>query len=280
MTAPLLEAVDLAIGHGRRVVARGLGLALVPGQVLCLLGPNGGGKTTLLRTLLGLIPPLDGQALLDGEAVHRLPRGVVARRLAYVPQASLGGVAYPAREMVAMGRAVRLPLLAAPGRHDREVAEAALTRVGIGHLADRPVTWLSGGERQLVLIARALAQEAAALVLDEPTASLDFRNQALVLNQLRGLADRDGLAVLMTTHHPDHAFLVADAVALLQGGRLVGPAAPEVLVTAARLREAYGVETAIGTIETPSGPRRVCAPLLPPRVDSAANRRSNGESEA
>jgi iron complex transport system ATP-binding protein len=200
--------------------------------------------------------------LLDGAPVDRVPRAAVARRLAYVPQAAPGGFAYPAREVVAMGRAARLPLLSAPGARDRAVAEAALARLGVGHLSDRPVTEISGGERQLVLLARALAQEAAALVMDEPTASLDFGNQALVLRQVRSLAERDGLAVLMTTHHPDHAFLVADDAALLHRGALSGPAPPEALVTPALLREVYGVEAAVGALDTPAGLRRVCVPLV------------------
>ena len=259
---PLLAAEDLAIGHGARTVSRGIRLALRPGTVTVLLGPNGGGKTTLLRTLLGLLPPMAGRVLLDGRDLSRLPRAAVARRLAYVPQAAGGGFAYTVREVVAMGRAARLPLLAAPGRHDRALAEAALARLGIGHLAARPVTTLSGGERQLVLIARALVQEAACVVMDEPTASLDFGNQALVLEQVRGLA-RNGLAVLLTTHHPDHAFLVADQVALLpRNAGLVGPGTPDALITAQSLRAKYGIETAVGEVQTSQGVQHACVPVL------------------
>lgn len=261
--APLLAAEDLSVGHGRRAVAHGIHLLLRPGRVLVLLGPNGGGKTTLLRTLLGLLPPLAGRVRLDGRDLSALPRAHVARRLAYVPQAVPGGFAYQVRDAVAMGRAARLPLLAAPGRRDHEAAETALARLGILRLADRSVMALSGGERQLVLIARALAQEAACLVMDEPTASLDWGNQALVLDQVRALA-AGGLAVLLTTHHPDHAFAVADDVAILmRDGTLAGPGAPDALLTAGNLRAAYGVGALVAEVATPAGRRRVCLPILP-----------------
>lgn len=255
----MLEARGLAIGHRGRVLARGLSLALEPGRILCLLGPNGGGKTTLLRTLLGLLPPLDGQVLLDGAPIHRLSPRAIARRVAHVPQAAAPAFAFTVLDAVLMGRAAHLPLLAAPGARDRAAALEALDRLGIAHLAARRVTELSGGERQLVLIARALAQEAAVLVLDEPAASLDFGNQARVLGQLRALARR-GLAVLMTTHHPDHALLIGDAALLLHGGALHGPAPPAALLTPGRLRDAYGVEAVVGEL----GGRTICAPVVPP----------------
>ncbi len=253
-----LACEGLAIGHGRRVVAREIAFALERGTVAVLLGPNGGGKTTLLRTLLGLLKPLGGRVLLSGQDLAGLPRAQVARRIAYVPQAAPPSFAYRVLDVVAMGRAARLPLLAAPGPADLATARTALDRLGMADFAERRVTQLSGGERQKVLIARALAQEAEVLVLDEPAASLDFGNQALLLTEIRRLA-AEGHAVLMTTHHPDHAFLAADRVMLLHAGRLEGPARPAELVTAERLHAIYGVPAAIGTL----GSRVVCAPLLP-----------------
>ena len=253
----VLEARGVAAGHGGTAVVAGVDFSLGAGQVLCLLGPNGGGKTTLLRTLLGLLPPVAGQVLSGGQPLAALSRGEVARRLAHVPQAGGGGFAYPAREVVAMGLAARLPLLSGPGRRDMQQAEAALDRLGIAQLAPRPVTQLSGGERQLVLIARALVQQAPCLILDEPTAALDFGNQVMVLERLRALA-AEGQAILFTTHHPDHAFLLAERVAMIHGGAWHGPEAPEAMITPERLRAAYGVGAMVRRLEG----RAVVLPLL------------------
>lgn len=271
----LPAARDFAIGHGGRRIAAGLDFALAEGEVLCLRGPKGGGKTTLLRTLLGLIPPLAGEVLLEGWPIGAWCRRDVAHRLAHVPQAGQGDFAYAAREVVAMGRAARLPLLAVPGARDLALAEGALARLSIGHLAVRPVTELSGGERQLVLITRALVQEARALIVDEPTASLDFGNQARVLEEVRALAVREGLAVLMTTHQPDHALLVADRVMLLHGGALQCPGAPRAVVTPEALRAAYGVEAVVAEVPSAAGLRPVCAPVLGARDTRAGSWRDD-----
>jgi len=238
-----LTAKDLTIGYGDRVVGRNISLTVVPGEVLCLLGPNGCGKTTLFRTVLGLLPPLAGRVLVQGQSVQHWPRAEFARRVGYVPQAQAGVFAFAALDMVLMGRAARLSLLARPSGADRAMALACMERLQIAHLAERRYTELSGGERQLVLIARALAQEPALLVMDEPTASLDFGNQIRVLEQIAALSAQ-GMAVLLSTHQPEHALRVASRIALLGHGRLQAVGEPRSVATPAALAALYGVSEA------------------------------------
>ena len=235
----ILAARNLAFGYPGREIGRDVDLDLAPGRALALLGPNGGGKTTLLKTLLGLIPPQRGEVLLQGRPLAGIPVAERARVIGYVPQVHLGTFAFTVADVVLMGRTAHHGPFTQPSRHDREVAAAALDRFGLTGLAERPYTMISGGERQLVLIARALAQEPRLVVLDEPTASLDFGNQGRVLREIRALT-RAGLSMLFTTHDPNHALRVADEVATLRAGRLLarGPAAE--VVTRAHLEELYG----------------------------------------
>ena len=235
----MLQALDLAIGYPGRRVGAGFRLELRSGEVLALLGPNAGGKTTLLKTLLGLIPPLAGQVLLEGRPIDAWPLRERAQRLAYVPQVTTTGFGFRAGEVVLMGRTAQAGVFARPSARDHAVVDETLARLGIGALAERPVTELSGGERQLVLVARALAQEPRAVVLDEPTASLDFGNQGRVLREIRGLA-ASGLAVLFTTHDPNHALRFADRVLLIRGGGTIAQGAAGELIDASRLAELYG----------------------------------------
>lgn len=255
----MLAVEDLAFGYGARTVGAAVSFTLAAGEVLCLLGPNGGGKTTLFKTLLGLLPAKAGRIRLDGADLSRWPRARVARAIAYVPQAHAAFFPFTVREVVLMGRAARLKPFAGPGRADAEAAEAALATLGIGHLAERVYTEISGGERQMALIARALAGEPRILVMDEPTASLDFGNQTRVLEQVRRLS-ATGIAVVLSTHDPGHAFLCADRVALLHGGRLVALGAPEDTITPAILARVYGV--AVAVVPLPGHGRSVCTPIL------------------
>jgi iron complex transport system ATP-binding protein len=235
-----LQARNLAIGHHEHLLGDGYTLALRPGAVPALLGPNGAGKSTLVRTLLGLLPALGGSIELEGRPLAALGERERARAIAWVPQHAAGSFDWPVRDLVMMGRTAHAGLLGAPSAADRAAVAEALERLDIAALADRPLSRLSGGECQLALVARAIAQQARYVLLDEPTASLDFGNQARVLREIRRLADL-GLGVLFTTHDPNHALRAADDALLVRAGRPLafGPAAR--VIDAAALAELYGV---------------------------------------
>jgi iron complex transport system ATP-binding protein len=255
----MLRAFELAIGYHNEPIGHDITLSVAPGEVLCLLGPNGCGKTTLFKTLLGLLRPLGGRLELDDRDVASFSRSAFARRVAYVPQAQVSTFPFKVIEMVLMGRASRVDTLATPSASDVAAAEGALDALGISHLSHRFFTEISGGERQMVLIARALAQEPGLMMMDEPTASLDFGNQARVLEKIRGLSEA-GLAIVFSTHDPSQAFASADRVALMKAGRLVALGTPEQVVTEQALRDLYGIDVAVAYLE-PAG-RNVCVPTL------------------
>jgi iron complex transport system ATP-binding protein len=264
MTTPLLAACGLGFGYGRKIIGRDVDLGVEPGEVLCLIGPNGSGKTTLFKTMLGLLPAQAGEVRLDGAPIGLFSRAEIARRLAYVPQAHAAHFPFRLLDMVVMGRTAHLGLFAAPSPHDRRMALDALHVLGIAELAESAFTRISGGQRQLALLARALAQDAPAIVMDEPTANLDFGNQVVVLRQVKRLAAR-GLGVVFSTHDPDHAFSVAHRVAVLAGGRLIALGPPAEVLTPARLGAVFGVSV---SVERLSEGQMVCAPdygTPPPR---------------
>ncbi len=239
----VLEVIDLEFGYPHHPVGHGLQLRLEAGQVVALLGPNGSGKTTLFRTILGTLRPLGGEVRADGVSIARWPRARLAQWLAYVPQAHAGFFPFTTLDVVLMGRTAHLRSFAVPSRRDRELALAALDQFGIAGLAPRVFTELSGGERQLVLVARALAQAPRVLVMDEPAASLDFGNQIRLLDAVAALG-RQGIGILMSTHHPDHARRVADRVVLIKRGRHVGEGPPASLLTPGVLADLYDIDVA------------------------------------
>jgi iron complex transport system ATP-binding protein len=257
-----LEARQLGFGYPGKPVGRDVDLAIGAGEVVCLLGPNGSGKTTLFKTLLGLLPAQGGEVRIDGRRLIELPRAEVARRVAYVPQAHAAHFPYTVVDMVVMGRTAHLGPFARPGPRDRAAAVAALETLGIADLAQSDYTRISGGQRQLALIARALAQAAPLIVMDEPTASLDFGNQVLVLREVRALAAQ-GYGIVLSTHDPDHAFACGTEVALLHDGGLAAHGPPETVLTAARLEAVYGVPV---SIERLASGHTVCAPDLGTRA--------------
>lgn len=243
-----LAVENLTGGYGSRVVIEGVNLTVEPGTILCLLGPNGVGKTTLFKTMLGLLPAMSGHVRVGGQSLAELSRPEIARLVGYVPQSQQTPFAFKALDVVLMGRTARIGAFGAPGRQDREAAMAALDTLGATKLAKRSFTTLSGGERQMVMIARALAQEPTFVMLDEPTAALDFGNQVRVLDQIVRLSE-SGIGVVMTTHAPDHAFLCEADAALITGPSTIQRGPVGQVLTEENLSAAYGVPVRVTTSE-------------------------------
>lgn len=252
-----LAGHDLTIGYTDRVIGAHLDVQLATGEVLALLGPNGGGKTTLLKTLLGLLPPKAGEVRLGEKSLGALDIRERARRIAYVPQTHIATFAFSVESVVLMGRTAHGNLFSHPSAHDRAVAGAMLERLGIGALAPRSYTMISGGERRLVLVARALAQEPQFIVLDEPTASLDFGNQGRVMGEIRALA-KSGHGVLFTTHDPNHALRAADRPYLLRDGQRIAEGAVGEVLSRAQLEELY--RAPVETLSDPASGRTAFLP--------------------
>jgi len=238
----ILAAEELGFSYAGRPepVFSDVSLGIAAGEVVCVLGPNGVGKSTLLRCLAGLSPPSSGKVELAGQPIAGLSRSAIARLLALVPQSYETVFAFSVRTVVEMGRAPHLGLFDVPGSEVTDLALEALVTLGIGHLADAAYTEISGGERQLVQIARVLVQAPKLMILDEPTAHLDFANQARFLALVRRLAGT-GLAVIFTTHAPDHAYRLADRTLVLSRDHppAIGPTFD--ILTEATLSRTYGV---------------------------------------
>ena len=243
------------------------------GEILAILGPNGAGKTTLLRCITGMLRWRAGQSLLDGEPIHTMRTQKLWQKMAYVPQAKAASSAYTAFETVLLGRSSRLNAFSVPKQEDLEKAREVMALLGIFHLAEKKCSEISGGELQMVLIARALASEPQVLILDEPESNLDFKNQLIVLDAMSALAQK-GMTCIFNTHYPAHALQRADkSLILSRGGDYVfGPTAA--VVTEENIRRAFGVEAVIGQIETPENQLPNVIPLQLAR-DGAAEAREN-----
>ncbi|MEF3090522.1 iron ABC transporter ATP-binding protein [Enterobacter sp. 10-1] len=239
----LLTVRHAEIGYPKRAVLRDVSFSLQPGTLCCLLGANGSGKTTLMRSILGLLPLRDGQILIDGLPVTQLCSRDRARAIAWVPQAHDGAFAFSVLDMVLMGLSPYIGTFTQPARSERSIAYAQLEALGIAHLAERNWATLSGGERQLTLIARALVQRPRLLLLDEPASSLDFGHQIRLLDTLRQLR-QTGMTLFMATHHPLHALAIADSVIAVEPNGLVTQGTAEQQLSPGNLATLYGVTPA------------------------------------
>jgi iron complex transport system ATP-binding protein len=255
------DSVSAAVGG--ETILRGIDFEVAPGEIVGLVGRNGVGKTTLLRLACGVFEPEAGRVLIESgektEVVGDVSRRELARSIALVPQDMHVPFPFRVGELVLMGRAPHQPLIGLESEHDAELAHAALERLGIGALENRSITTLSGGERQLVLFARALVQEPDVLLLDEPTAFLDLKHRVEVLREVRAFTESGG-AALVVSHDLSLAARSCDRVVLLGAGQLVAVGTPSEVVTAENLREAFEIEAQI--FEGPDGQLVVVPELL------------------
>lgn len=256
----MIAARDITFRHrsGAKAILESVDLTVATGEVTALLGPNGAGKSTLVRCLAGLWRRETGEITLEGRRLESLSHRERARLLAVVFQDHEASFPYTVRDAVLLGRVARVGFLAGPGTKDHAAVDEALSAVGIRGLADRIYTRLSGGERQMVMLARALAQEAPLLLLDEPTAQLDLHNQLAVLKAVRRIARERRLTVLMSLHDPNLALIFAEHVLMLRDGRVLAAGTAEEVVTAENVRRLYDVE--VGTVEAAG--RRVVYPVV------------------
>ena len=257
----MLEVRGLKCGYEKTEIVHGVDFDVRHGEFVCVLGPNGCGKTTTLKTVLGLLKPMGGTITMDNVSTVEMTEAERAKLFAYIPQSHTPPFPFKVADVVLLGRTPYINKLANVSEHDKEVAFDCMERMGITKFADRPYTKLSGGQQQLVLIARALTQEPKLLVMDEPTASLDFGNQQLVLQQMRNLAD-SGMSVLMVTHDPDHALFCAHRVIVMESGQIITEGDPNVVLDTECLHRIYGTDVKVIDVEIDGQMQRVCIPVL------------------
>lgn len=244
----VLSAENLHFNYGKNEILKGVSLSLEQGGILSLLGPNGTGKSTLIKLLLGLLPPKNGEVFIYGKNLRTYGVKERAKIIAYVPQSSNVAFAFSALDVVMMGRVSRQSWFAAPSSSDKKIAVAAMERLGIGHLATRAYPTMSGGEKQLTLIARALAQEAKILVMDEPISGLDYGNQLRLLETIISLS-KEGYSFLKSTHFPEHAMAIGGKTIAIKGGAVIGEGNSKSVVTGELIRILYDTKVKIKNTE-------------------------------
>ena len=254
-----IDAQHLAFSYtAHRQVLKDVNFHIDDGKMVCLLGANGIGKSTLFKTILRILPNYKGEIWINGRSTNEMSISDMAKLIAYIPQSYPPTFNYSVLDMVLMGTTAGLSFFGSPGKRQREVALQSMERLGIEHLKDRGFAEISGGERQLALIARALAQETKVLLMDEPTANLDYGNATMVLEQIRQLAGK-GYTILQATHQPDQAFLFADEVLSLKDGVILAHGTPKETITEEFIETLYGVHVEIQSLYNDK--LRVCVPV-------------------
>lgn len=244
--------------HAAEPVLKGVSLMAERGRLTSILGPNGSGKTTLFKCIAGLWSPKQGDIVFEGKSILGLGHERRAKIISVVPQEHEPPFPYSVFDAVLMGRAAHIGMFSAPSKKDHARAENAMEEVGIGHLKDRVYTKISGGERQLVLVARALAQESPVMLFDEPTSHLDFRNQVLVLHKVKNIIRQRQVSAVMTIHNPNLAMLFSDSVVLVRNGTVVSQGSAWEVITEKNLKTVYGIDVSVISVNG----KRVVSPKL------------------
>ena len=257
----MIQVRDVEFSYGKQEVLKGISFCMEKGEFVCVLGANGCGKTTLLKSILAFLTPQHGQMLLYGKDIHQMDERERARKIAYIPQYHTPPFPFTVRDVVLMGRTPHLSRICRPTEKDCRIADESMERLGIAHYANKSYTALSGGQRQMVVIARALAQQPDLLIMDEPTASLDFGNQYLVLAQVKKLA-REGMGVLMVTHNPDHAFYCADRIIAMEDGKILSMGDAGKVINEAVMKAVYHMPVKVRSVSLGEGlDATICIPV-------------------
>lgn len=257
-----LEIKNGVIGYGSTRVLQDVNFALHTNETVCVLGKNGVGKTTLFKAMLGILKPQQGEILLNGKSIADWDRRKFAQLVAYIPQARSIPFPFKVLDFVLFGRTAHMGTFAYPNKRDKGIAEECLDQLNIRHLRDRIFTQLSGGEQQMVIVARALAQHPSFLIMDEPTSSLDFGNQIKIIRQINELKNQS-LGIMMATHSPDHAFMCDARVAVVHNKSIWQQGDSHEIVTETLLKTIYGVDVSISEMNLSAGnARMVCVPTI------------------
>lgn len=268
-----MKIENLSFSYSENEVLKNINFLAEYGQFLSVLGPNGVGKSTLFRCMLGLLRPTSGSISVDGTPISDMSEALLAKRIAYIPQSHSPAFNFCVFDMVLMGTTSQLGRFESPKKKQIELVDAALDRLGITHLKDRGYGNISGGERQLTLIARAIAQQAKILIMDEPSASLDFGNRIRVMQTVSALA-KDGYCVIQSTHDPDQAFLYSDKILALLSGEVLSWGTPGETVCNSLISKLYGTDIEVCSLHDDD--IRVCVPA---NINNKI-RRTENEKEA
>ncbi len=245
-----IQVKNACFSYGKNLVFSQLDFNIKGGEVFCVLGPNGCGKTTLLDCLLGILKLDKGDILIESNSVKNIKPKNLANKIAYVPQVHKRTFPYTVKDIVLMGRAYKTKIFSSPTIEDIKIAEQAMEKVGIAHLWDQPYTQISGGQCQLVMIARALTQQPKIIVMDEPTAHLDFKNELIVLETVVELVKKDNICVVMATHFPNHAYYfenksIPTTLAIMNNGMFEQIGSPNEILNELNIKKIYNINSKI-----------------------------------